>query len=36
LARVTIQDAGVMKMDHTVSLIGFTGGVSRVVSGAKA
>jgi hypothetical protein len=24
LARVTIQDAGVMKMDHTVSLIGFT------------
>jgi hypothetical protein len=23
LARVTIQDAGVMKMDHTVSLIGF-------------
>jgi hypothetical protein len=24
LARVTIQDAGVMKMDQTVSLIGFT------------
>jgi hypothetical protein len=24
LARVTIEDAGVMKMDHTVSLIGFT------------
>jgi hypothetical protein len=24
LARVIIQDAGVMKMDHTVSLIGFT------------
>jgi hypothetical protein len=24
VARITIQDAGVMKMDHTVSLIGFT------------
>jgi len=24
VARITIQDAGVMKMDNTVSLIGFT------------
>ena len=30
LARVTIQDAGVMKMDQTVSLIGFTAASRRL------